>query len=95
MVRDGDCGPAPLAVRDRGGGGGVWWGVCGVVGVVGGCWGGGGPGAVGKALDGPWGVAVELEGLVDSSFFGLLPLGACGDVVGASGEGSDGGTLVS
>jgi hypothetical protein len=35
-----------------------------------------------------------VEGLVDFGLFGLLSLGACGDVDGTSGEGSDGGTLV-
>jgi hypothetical protein len=54
----------------------------------------GGAGAVGEALDGPLGVAVELEGLVDFNFLRFLTLGACWDVVCSSGEGSDGRTLV-
>jgi hypothetical protein len=49
---------------------------------------------VGEAFYGPWRVAFEVEGLVDFGLFGLLSLGACGDVDGTSGEGSDGGTLV-
>ena len=43
---------------------------------------------------GPWWVAIEAEGLVDFGEFGVLPLLACGDTVGASGKGSDGSTFV-
>jgi hypothetical protein len=76
------------------GAGVVWCGGWGVVAVAGGCGGGGGLVAVAVTLDGPRWVAVEVEGLVDSGQFCLLSLGACGDVDGASGEGSDGGTLI-
>ena len=51
-------------------------------------------GVVGVTPNGPCWVSIEAEGLVDLFQFGLLPLLAGGDSVGASGEGSDGGTFV-
>jgi hypothetical protein len=44
--------------------------------------------------DGPWWVAIEVEGLVDSFEFCLLSILTSGDEVGVSGEGPDGGAFV-
>jgi hypothetical protein len=83
----------PSANRGRGVGGGLEGSLGGGVGG-GGVWRCGGRGVVCIAPNGPCWVAIEAEGLVDFFQFGFLPLLACGDTVGASGEGSDGGAFV-
>ena len=80
----------PLAIRGRRG----LEGCLGGGGIGGGLWRCGWWGVVGVPPNGPCWVSIEAEGLADLFQFGLLPLLAGGDSVGASGEGSDGGTFV-
>ena len=74
---------------------GVWWGGWGV-GVVAGVMEGRGVGgmAVAVALDGPYWVTLEGQGLVDLLEFSCLADWTCGEEAGTSGEGKDGGALV-
>jgi hypothetical protein len=54
----------------------------------------GGVVAIAVALDGPWWITVEGQGLVDFLEFDCLADWAGGEEAGASGEGEDGGALV-